>query len=398
MTETLETPSDILSAVAKSLISTELTPLSSYPPQYCSDFVNAVRKAQHDYIVKALCNHKGSMIQDESKNTIRSVSNRFNIAFVGDVQAEDLRKTPDAVFYDGTILEVYDVTLTEGDPIVARNRKIAKYSYWRALGETVVVNALAVRRNDKDIGIAMKALGAPYEDILMASNLMYIYTQSMNHCRDNPDFLVIDALLNGEDPDRKVPFSPVDVDFNQIPENVIDQCFGSRKMFDDYIGNKGIFEGFTHDSIDDHVFYSGLIARIEPMIKEIMDMDQETLLKHSVNKESCREAVSALKVKFDGIEDTYCHFSKSVPIPLLRTTPSLEPKTATIRLLESMRLCTNDDNHLSKIFLTASSVFTPESKDVFIGGFKIPEGLDLKQTKAHSPTLKYHPTGSIMVE
>jgi hypothetical protein len=119
------------------------------------------------------------------------------------------------------------------------------------------------------------------------------------------------------------------------------------------------------------------------MVKEIMDMDQETLLKHSVNKESCKEAVAALKNKFDGIEDTYCHFSKSVPIPLLRTVLSQEPKTATVKLLESMRLCTADDNHLSKIFMTASTVFTQESKEVFIGGFKIPEGLDLKQTKAH---------------
>jgi len=383
MAATLGAPSDILNAVANSLLSTELTPLSSYPPQYCSDFVNAIRQTQHDYVVKALCHHKGSQLQDESQNNIQSVSNRFNIAFVGDVQADDLKKTPDAVFYDGTILEVYDVTLTEGDPIIARERKITKYSYWRALGETVVVDALAIRRNDKDIGIAMRALGAPYEDILMASNLMLIYSQSMDHCRENPDFLVIESLLNGEDPDRKVPFSPVDVDFNQIPENVINQCFGSRKMFDDYIGNKGIFEGFTNDSIDDHVFYSGLIARIEPMIQEIMDMDQETLLNHSVNKDSCKEAVAALKTRFDGIEDTYCHFSKSVPIPLLRTVPSLEPKTATVKLLESMRLCTNDDNHLSKILLTASSVFTQESKDVFIGGFKIPDGLDLKQTKAH---------------
>ena len=380
-----------LDITARALLSTDLTPLTSYPPQYCSDFINSVRHAQHDYVLKSLSHSKQVLMQDEKFNTLPLVCERESILYDPDIDADDLRKTPDLVVLRNNVLEVLDVTITESDCIEAKNRKVVKYQYWRKIHYDVSIDALVVKRSSEHIVKTLENLNAAVADIVMSKDLMRLYTTAMNLCRENPDFLVIDALLNGGDSTRKIAFTPVQVDFSTVPDSVIERCFGTRSMFENYLSNDGIFKGFTVDSYEDHAFMSSLIETIDPSIRNILKMSNEELLASTVNKQTCQAAKEVIISSFTE-EETYRSSSKTIPIPMIRTVPSLNPKMATVELIESMKLCTNENHYLTKILAAASTVFLSQSRDVFIGGYKLLEGEDLKTARArfsNTQTVQY---------
>ena len=380
-----------LDTTARALLSSDLTPLSSYPPQYCSDFVNSVRHAQHDYVLKSLFRARQLPMQDEKLNTLPLVCERESILYDPNIDADDLRKTPDLVVFRDNVLEVLDVTITESDCTDAKNRKVAKYQYWRKVHCNVIIDAVVVKRASGDIVKLLESLHATADDISMSKDLMRLYSTSMNLCRENPEFLVIDALLNGGDTTRKIAFSPVQVDFSTVPDNVIERCFGSRTTFESYLENEGIFKGFTKDSYEDHAFMSNLIESVDPSIQKILEMSNDELLQSTVNKQTCMAAREVIISSFTA-DETYRSSSKAIPIPMIRLEASLNPKTATAELIESMKLCTNENHYLSKILAAASTVFSDTSRDVFIGGYKLLDKEDLKTARArfsNSQTVQY---------